>query len=439
MDWMSPRRCRSIGPLVFLAFLCGPPQASLAQDAEPPQVRVARLITDLGDRDFTTRRSAFDRLARLGSESRVQLERALSDSDPEVRLRAGQLLERLKVDELWSASRVTYQAKAQPASKVLAELARQSGNHIHVGDPYGTFAEAAIDMDFVGLGYWEAIDQICRQTKNRVRPHYDMHTPGIVVSSGSPGEFPRAYAGPVRALITSAKRHFVEELNYETGKSELSHSFHVNVQFNWEDRFRIVGYATQPELVEGVTDNHVIISAAQPSGGGWNATSRGLRQVTANLKLNPIPVSATTLKTFTIRWGLIAVGEPATIEITDFSPERDHTGDDVVVRIDSLEAQVAGKYVLTLNILRDLALPDPFEVVFREYDVELIDKQGVPFRIQSQTPALTDRGVQIRITYHGESTESEPKVLKVRYPRLRAKRDLHLTFSDVPLPAGKPE
>src|SRR5690606_6112838 len=125
--------------------------------------------------------------------------------------------------------------------------------------------------------------------------------------------YPRAYSGPVRGLITSAKRHFVEELSYEEQKSELMHSFHLNLQFNWEDRFSIVGYATQPELVEGVTDNGVILSAAQPSGGGWNATSRGLRQVTSSLKLNPVPVSAQTLKTFTVRWGLIAIGEPRSI------------------------------------------------------------------------------------------------------------------------------
>ncbi len=241
------------------------------------------------------------------------------------------------------------------------------------------------------------------------------------------------------AQITSAKRHFVEELSYEEHKSELTHSFHFNVQFNWEDRFRIVGYATQPELVEGVTDNHVVISAAQPAAGGWNATSTGLRQVTANMKLNPIPVSAQTLEVFTIKWGLIAVGEPATLEITDLEPDQDHAQDDVVVRIEAIDNPAGGKYVLTLNVLRDLAMPDPYEVVFREYDVELLDRQGQPFRVQSQTPSLTERGVQMRITFLGETTECKAQLLKLHYPRLRARRDVHLTFRNVPLPVSKPE
>ena len=446
MDWISPRVCRSAGMAagVTVLLLLSPDRVAADPPQEPAapagaEVRVARLIKDLAASDFTTRNSAHEQLSKLGSKSRQQLQQALTDPDPEVRLRAGRLLERLKLDDLWAAGRVTVRAAGEPASKILVAMAEQSGNHIHVGDPYGTFAEEKIDAEYSGACYWEAVDDVCRRTGNRLRPHYDTHTPGVVVSSGAPGDYPRAYSGPVRAQITSAKRHFVEELSYEERRSELAHSFHVNLQFNWEDRFRIVGYATQPELVEGVTDNHVIISAAQPSGGGWNATSPGLRQVTASLKLNPIPVSAASLTVFTIKWGLIAVGEPATLEIADLQPGKLHSQDDVAVKIESVEKQAAGKYIVTVNVLRDLAMPDPYEIVFREYDVQLIDRHDQPFRVQSQTPALTERGVQLRITYHGESTESEPKLLKLQYPRLRARRDLHLTFKNVPLPVGKPE
>jgi hypothetical protein len=444
MDWISPRVCRSAGiaPGVAVLLLLSPAQVAAqepggANPSARAEVRVARLIKELGDRDFTTRASAHDQLSKLGPESRAQLENALKDADPEVRLRASQLLEHLKLESLWAGSRASVHASGEPASEILLSLARQTGNHIHVGDPYGTFAEAKIDADYSDVGYWEAVDDICRRTGNRLRPHYDTNTPGIVVSSGSPGEYPRAYTGPVRAQITSAKRNFVEELNYEENRSELTHSFHINLQFNWEDRFHIVGYATQPELVEGRTDNHVVISGAQPSGGGWNATSPGLRQVTASLKLNPIPVSAASLEVFTIKWGLIAVGEPAVLEIADLECGKVHSQDDVAVKIESIENQAAGKYIVTLNVLRDLAMPDPYEIVFREYETELIDQQGQPFRVQSQTPALTDRGIQLRITY--ASAESEPKSLRLHYPRLRARRDVHLTFRDVPLPVGRPE
>jgi hypothetical protein len=440
MDWISPRVCRDSGrPLGIVLALFVFPAIAAAQPPEPTQLRVARLIDDLKASDFDTRRRAFARLERIGPESREQLEAAARDSDPEVRLRATQLLEQLELEQLFAPSRVSARHAGQSASTLLLELARQTGNHIHIGDPYGTFADEKIDAQFDGVAYWEAVDDICARTGNRMRPHYDMHTPGVVISAGAPGEYPRAYAGPIRAQITSAKRHFVEELEYGERKSELTHSFHINLQFNWEDQFRIVGYATQPELVEGRTDNHVVISAAQHSGAAWNATSRGLRQVTASLKLNPIPVSATSLDVFSIRWGVIAIGQPAMIEITQLQADQEFAQDDVAARIESIETPTPGKVVLTLNVSRDLVMPEPHEVVFREYDVELFDQNGQPFRIQNQAPALTERGVQLRTTFHGEASTSEPKSLKLHYPRLRARRNVVLTFHDVPLPAGRPE
>lgn len=445
MDWISPRRRQTAGAATLVALcLLASSFPAAAQNAEQPAgsqppARVARLIKELGADDFAARRRAHQQLSKLPAADRPQLERALDDPDPEIRLRARQLLEAWRLDELWAPSRVTLRANGEAASKILRQLADQSGNHVHVGDPYGTFAEKEIDVDFQEACYWEAVDEICRRTGNRLRPHYDMHTPGVVVSSGSSGDYPRAYSGPVRAQLTSAKRQFIEELTYEERKSELAHSFHVNLQFSWEDRFRIVGYATQPQLVEGVTDNHVVISAAQPSGGGWNATSRGLRQVTATLKLNPIPVSAKSLEVFTIRWGLVAVGEPATLEIAEPAAGAESAQDDVAVRIEAFEQPSAGKCVATLCVLRDLAMPNPYEIVFREYEAELVDQQGRAYRVQKQTPSLTDRGVQLRVAFHGESPSSEPKVLKLRYPRLRARRDIHLTFRDVPLPVGRPE
>jgi hypothetical protein len=410
--------------------------------ADPPEqgeIRVARLIRDLGAGDYSKRQAADEQLATLGGQSRSHLERALTDQDVEVRLRAKRLLDRLKLDELWSAGNVQFQARGELASKVLTALALQSGNHIYIGDPYGHFAEKTLDANYAAISYWEAIDDICRRTGNRIRPHYDMHTPGIVVSAGAPGNYPRAYAGPVRAQITSARRVFIEELNYEEQKAELTHSFQINLQFTWEDRFRIVGYATQPELVEAITDERVAVSAAQPSGNGWNATTRGLRQVAAGVKLNPVPVSSKTLQFLKIKWGLIAVGELAVLEVSHLEPEKLYSQDDLAMRIESIEKQPTAKYVLTLNVVRDLAMPDPQEVIFQEYEAELLDGQGRAFRVQSQTHTLSERGVQLKVAYIGESAESEPKSLKLHYPRLRARRDLELVFRNVPLPVNKPE
>src|SRR5262249_26970038 len=162
------------------------------------------------------------------------------------------------------------------------------------------------------------------------------------------------------------RRVFIEEVNYEEQKAELTHSFQVHLQFTWEDRFRIVGYAAQPELVQAITDNGVNVASAGPAGGGWNATRAGTRQGTSSIKPNPVPVSAKTFSTFKVRWGLIAIGEPAVLEMSPMATDKVFSQDDLAVRIESIEQQPSSKYILTLAIVRDLALPEPHEVVFQE-------------------------------------------------------------------------
>lgn len=438
MDWISPRSRRRCTLASAIATLL----VAVTRAEEPDaarELRVARLIRNLADTDFTRRQAADDELAALGQQSRAQLEAALKDPDVEVRLRAGRLLKRLQLEALWAGSPAEVTASGESAAAILKQLATQSGNHIHIGDPYGSFNEKQLDVDYRGKTYWEAVDDLCLKTGNRVRPHYDMHTPGIVISAGSPGRFPRAYAGPVRGAITTARRMFLEEVSYEELKAELTHGFQFTMQFTWEDRFRIVGYATHPELVEAVTDNHVVLSSAQASGGGWNATSRGLRQVTGTLKLNPIPISAQSLSVLKVKWGLIAAGETATLEIPQPKEGQSHAQDDVALRIEEIQWQSSSKYVVTVGITRDLALPDPAEVLFQEYELEVIDAEGRAFRAQNQSHAITENGVQLKLTTIGESAESKPCTIRLRYPKIRAKRDVVLTFRDVPLPVSRPQ
>ena len=64
MDWISPRVCRPTGipGSVVLLLLLGAPLVAAAEPPEPSK-RVARLIKDLGARDFPTRSSAHRHLS----------------------------------------------------------------------------------------------------------------------------------------------------------------------------------------------------------------------------------------------------------------------------------------------------------------------------------------------------------------------------------------
>src|SRR5258708_1459875 len=93
--------------------------------AQPPdEIRIARLIRGLGRDSFVARGGANEELASLGPVTRRQLELAVEDPDPEVRLRAKDLLKRIRVIELWSPARVQSQASQVSVSEALAAIVR---------------------------------------------------------------------------------------------------------------------------------------------------------------------------------------------------------------------------------------------------------------------------------------------------------------------------
>lgn len=425
-----PALIAGVSSLVLVLPVC-------AQQTET-QLHVARQIRLLGSQNYNERHDAGLELARLGPAGRSQLEEALKSENPEVRLRARSLLDRLKVRDLWSGGVVTFRAEGQ-ASEALAAFAEQTGNHVLTGDQYGTFVDAKLNLAMEQKGFWEAIDDVCKFTGNHVRPHYDSQTPGVVVASGAPGKYPVAYSGPIRAQVTSARRVFIEELDYEDMSSTITHTFQINLQMMWEDRFRLMGYCTQPELVRAVTDTGINIAATQPASDSWNVATAGTRQITTNLRLNPPPTDAKSFSDFTVKWGLVAVGDMATLAVDQIEAKQQFHQDDVALTIESVEKLSGSRYDICLIVARDIAMPEPQDILFQENSVELLDQEGKPFRVQSQNASLVDRGAELKLSFAGDSSESAPKTLKLVYPRLRAKKDLEITFRHVPIPAQRPE
>jgi hypothetical protein len=207
----------------------------------------------------------------------------------------------------------------------------------------------------------------------------------------------------------------------------------------WEDRFRLVAYRSQPELVEALTDKKVPLSATQPAGSGWNVANQGMQQLSMELRLHPPTTQARMLETLKLRWGLIAVGDMATLEVTDFTSAKPHCQDDLELSIENMQESPGARYEMTLVAHRDLVIPEPQEILFQENDIELLDVNGRPFRKQGQTNSVTDRGARVRLSFSGESPDSKPKTLRFSYPRIRARHDLEIVFRNVPLPVGKPE
>ena len=425
--------------LAILLFSASPVlPASQAQETDE-QVRIARLIRNLGDPAYQVRSAASEELDRLGQRTLEQLQAALHHDDPEIRLRARHLIDKLKVAAIWHPSQIQCDARQASASAVLQDISRQTGNRVLVGDPYGKFRDTAVALNYSQGFFWQVMDDLCRQTGNRVRPHYDTRNPGLVVVAGTLAKYPVAYAGPIRAEITSARRVFIEELDYEQHRSDVTHTFQLNMQLMWEDRFRLVAYRSQPELVEAVSNAGDPLAPTQPPANAWNVAGNGSRQVTLNLRLAPPKSTARELQRLVLTWGLIAVGDMATIEIDDLTSTEPRLQDNVELRLESVEKKQGARYEVTLLVNRDLVVPEPQDIVFLENDVELLDEQGRSFRAQGQTNNLSAEGARLRITFTGETSDSTPQRLVFRYPRIRSQKDLEIVFHDVPLPVAHPE
>jgi hypothetical protein len=401
--------------------------------------RVARLVRQLGAAESQTRASAESALADLGADSRAVLEQALVADDPEVRLRARILLDECRTTDLWSASQVELPAENRLASSMLASIVAQTGNHLVVGDQYGAFNEVAVRGSGRRMPFWQAVDELCRATENHLRPQYDVRAGGLIVCGGAPGRFPSAYNGRLRAQITGARRVFIQELDYAEPTSDITHTFQLNLQLAWEEQFRLLGYTTQPELIEARTDTGHALTAVQPASGSWNAVTPSTRHVTATLRLSPPPSGATRLSLLKLRWPLFAVGDRQVLVVPAIESGRSFAQEDVELSIESIERHPTGRYELVLVVSRDRATPEPAEILFQENDVDLFDADGLPLRLQNQTHQLCARGVQMRLQFAGDTATGEPELLRLAYPRLRTRRSMELVFRDVALPAAEPK
>jgi hypothetical protein len=424
------------------------PQPKSSSSASPPVapnptsdagIRIARLIRQLGSESYRDRLDSVRELAEIGPESRKALETAANSDDAEVRLQAEGLLKKFKTDDLWLPGHISCRGRGEPASKVIAALADQTGNHLLIGLPYGTFHEKTLDLDYPSGDFWSVLDDICRQTGNHVRTDIEGRQRGLLVVGGAAGRFPTAYVGPLRAQITEEQRVFSERIQFGEENRERSHTFELDMSLSWEDRLKLVAYRVQPEVVEAVTDSGARLSSLQPGGGRWSVLGNGERQMTATLKLSPPPAAAKTLDRLTVKWTLMAVGDPATLVIDDLASRQPRRQGDIEMAIERFERHENDRVEVSVLVTRDGPLPDPPEALFQDYTVELFDSEGRACRLQSQANALAAGGAQLRLVFCGDFEPAMPKTLRLTYPQIRDQRDLALVFRNVPLPISRPE
>ena len=436
---MHGPHCKSPQAFLPLAMVFLLTAGDRAAGQEPAEPRVARLIRQLGSDRYSDRAAATSELARHGTGAREQLEAALQSSDPEVRMRAGDLLTQLRALDLWAPSIVDCRLQDAAVSRIVALLADQSGNHIRTSDLNGKFNDRPVSLNFPAGTFWEVLDEACRQSNKRIRCHYDTRETGFLLTAGPASAAPTAYSGPFRAQITRLVRSFSDRLDFGEDGPQRMHAFDIDVQMIWEDRFRLVGFRTNPIVVEATTSTGESLTPVQGVAGNWQACAASTKQLQSRIGLSPPPVAAKELSRLVLRWSLMAIGEMRSIEVNDLAKVRDVNRDGVHLVIDSIERRDRDRVEVACVVSREISLPDPAEILFQEYRLDLQDGVGRVWRSQGSSFLLTDRGVQVRTTFLRDGEQGEPNSLVLRYPGIRAQRDVELVFLGVPLPHSRPQ
>jgi hypothetical protein len=149
-------------PALLLLLALTPPLPGQAPAASP----FRQLIEQLGDRDYSRRRQAEERLRAVGPPALPALKEALNHRDAEVRRRVRGLVPALEAQALLAPQRVTLKLADCPVSEALDQIARQTGYQIDVNAaPTG-----ACSFDLKDVTFWEALDHVGRDAGLVVQP-----------------------------------------------------------------------------------------------------------------------------------------------------------------------------------------------------------------------------------------------------------------------------
>ncbi len=404
-------------------------------------VRVARLVKNLGSPSYAARQAANEELAELGPLAAEQITLAAKSNDPEVRTRARQLLHRIKVAEIWNASTVELGPSKLTIEEAAESLNLQTVNRLETGDQYANFRPASVTFPSGTMTFWSAVDELCRQSKNRFRPSFGSGPSHWVLidSDGNTGNCPIAYAGPVRAQICSARRVFVEDFDFRKGETEVSHAIQFSIQLCWENRFRLMARRSQLDVAEAIDNVTGEPLLADVTTDDWCVFDGRHPRAKMSIRLRPPPVEATRLRTLSLRWPVLAVGDYATLETDGLEEEKTYTAEDARLTVERIR-QRGNQWEATVAIRRDLVVPEPREILFKENDFEIVDDEGKTHPLRSSTKlGITDSTARMKLVFATDSPAGQAVKLRMRFPRIRDQRDLMITFRDVPLPRALPK
>jgi hypothetical protein len=132
------------------------------------QPDISQLVRELGSQQFAARQTATRTLENVGGPALRELSKAAHGPDPEVRWRAAELSQRIarrmEAARLLESHPIHVIARDVPVVDALADFAKETGVSIKTVGNQLPITGKSVDLDIDAKSFWEALDQLCRQT-----------------------------------------------------------------------------------------------------------------------------------------------------------------------------------------------------------------------------------------------------------------------------------
>lgn len=375
-------------PPMILPVLTGSILEFVAPPIPDDQIRAA--VKGLASSDYEVREKAQANIVLMGEKAVPQLRRAQNNlPDAEARKRLSVILQKLDLDRLTTARKVTLVAERITAPQSLRQICRQAGYRFR-GDGLGEQLEQRNRYDFniKGRPFWEAVDTICNASGIGIQVEED----GTILALNHDAYNPLiAYSGPFRFVanqISSNRYLQLGGLSRQTLPTSNPDNLGVNLTVFAEPKTTLVAtrgpWVTKLIDETGKTIPQSPFDASQSYYGG-----NGYRAFAQNLHLPFFKPAkdATLLKEIRAKATLIVLTDmKSDVVISDLLKSK---GRKVAGRSASIEVQDAveanGTVTINATITNPHGNPNDYQWVNSIWQrIEVTDAKGEKYQVNVQ-------------------------------------------------------
>lgn len=411
--------------------------------APPDEPAIQALVAKLGAGNFRDREAAHRDLVALGDRARPALVRAADATEnPEIERRLEVLIAKLDRDRLIHPQRITLRGR-YPVETILAHIARQTGYSLA---KYENEDKIAMIVDWNGVSFWDALDEIATATGSAIQMTGDEAQP-IGLQSSDVHDPHVCRVGPYRFVATNIGTTANRQLSGLPRRTPSTANYgntNLNLAILSEPKNPMLAVGT-PTISKALDDTgHSLVPVADESNRFISGYCGGGQQRGHHLHLYANLArphkDATAVKelrgkvTVTL---LVGTRPELTIEKPAAARKKTFVSRTTEVTIDSVTDTGDGGFSVSLTA--KLLQPNPDDYTWSSafpQRLEAYDAQGRKFAnagvgLQQQGPGSTTVSIQFAAP-EGKKLGAPAKLVLVEW--LATTREVEFTFKDLPLP-----